>query len=135
MCLVSSLIFNSFDIESIDNIARIILHIDYDDAFVAYLNNVEIARSNIGNIGDYPTFNQGSTSLHEAQMYQGGNPDQFLINTHVLKNTILPGDNILSSTTTRSLAIMACGGIGFKNITVYILFIPHTSFHSTLRLS
>jgi len=87
---------NNFNIIDTAQITALALNIDYDDAFVAYLNNVEIARSNIGNVGDYPTFNQTSSSLHEAQIYQGGNPDQFLINTQLFKDNILPGNNILA---------------------------------------
>ena len=87
---------NDFNIIDTAQITALALNIDYDDAFVAYLNNVEIARSNIGSVGDYPTFNQTSSSLHEAQIYQGGNPDQFLINTQLFKDNILPGNNILA---------------------------------------
>ena len=87
---------NNFNIIDTAQITALALNIDYDDAFVAYLNNVEIARSNIGSVGDYPTFNQTSSSLHEAQIYQGGNPDQFLINTQLFKDNILPGNNILA---------------------------------------
>ena len=86
----------AFTILDTSDVVSAVLNIDYDDAFVAYLNNVEIARSNIGIVGDHPTYNQGSTSLHEAQMYQGGNPDQFIINTQLLKDIILPGNNVLS---------------------------------------
>ena len=86
----------TFTIVDTSDIVASVLNVDYDDAFVAYLNNVEIARSNIGVVGDHPLYNQGSTSLHEAQMYQGGNPDQFVINTQVLKDNILPGNNLLS---------------------------------------
>ncbi len=86
----------TFSIIDTAEISEAILHVDYDDAFVAYLNNVEIARVNIGTVGDHPTFNQGSTSLHEAQMYQGGNPDQFIINTQLLNNILLQGNNVLS---------------------------------------
>ena len=57
---------------------------------------MEIARSNIGSVGDHPTFNQTSMSLHEAQIYQGGNPDQFLINTQLFKDNIFPGNNVLA---------------------------------------
>jgi hypothetical protein len=86
----------TFTIINTSEIAEAILHVDYDDAFVAYLNNVEIARSNIGNVGDHPLYNQGSTALHEAQMYQGGNPNQFIINTQLLNNILTQGNNILS---------------------------------------
>ena len=87
---------NVFVINDTSEISEAILNVDYDDAFVAYLNNVEIARSNIGSIGDHPLYTQGSSSLHEAQMYQGGSPDQFIINTQLLNNTLLQGNNILS---------------------------------------
>ena len=87
---------NIFNINDTSEISEAVLHIDYDDAFVAYLNNVEIARSNIGSIGDHPLYTQGSSSLHEAQMYQGGNPDQFIINTQLLNNILLQGNNVLS---------------------------------------
>jgi len=86
----------TFTIVDTSEIAKAILHIDYDDAFVAYLNNVEIARANIGSVGDHPLFTQGSSSLHEAQMYQGGNPDQFIINTQLLNNILIQGNNVLS---------------------------------------
>ncbi len=86
----------TFTIIDTSEIAEVILHVDYDDAFVAYLNNVEIARSNIGTLGDHPLYNQGSTALHEAQMYQGGNPDQFIINTQLLNNILTQGNNVLS---------------------------------------
>ena len=87
---------NNFNIIDTSQISAAVLHIDYDDAFVAYLNNVEIARANIGTIGDHPPHNQGSTSLHEAQMYSGGNPDEFIINSQVFKENILPGNNVLA---------------------------------------
>lgn len=86
----------SFTIVDTSEIVAAILNVDYDDAFVAYLNNAEVARANIGTIGDYPTYNQTATTLHEALMYQGGNPDQFLIDTQVLKANLLQGNNVLS---------------------------------------
>jgi len=94
--VTSLYIRKAFTILDTSDVVSAVLNVDYDDAFVAYLNNVEIARSNIGTVGDHPTYNQGSTSLHEAQMYQGGNPDQFIINTQLLKDIILPSNNVLS---------------------------------------
>tara|TARA_B110000881_G_scaffold78355_1_gene68265 strand:- start:152 stop:2419 length:2268 start_codon:yes stop_codon:yes gene_type:complete len=85
-----------FNIVDTSEVLQAILNIDYDDAFVAYLNNVEIARSNIGLIGDHPQYNQLANFNHEAQMYQGGNPEQFLINIQLLKDNLLLGDNVLA---------------------------------------
>ncbi|MBT3611894.1 MAG: hypothetical protein HN522_03000 [Flavobacteriales bacterium] len=86
----------TFTIIDATEIAAAILHVDYDDAFVAYLNNVEIARANIGSVGDHPLYTQGSSSLHEAQMYQGVNPDQFVINSQLLSTILNQGNNVLS---------------------------------------
>ena len=85
--------FNLIDTAKIE---QAVLHVDYDDAFVAYLNDVEIARANIGTVGDHPPFNQNALGLHEAQIYQGGNPDEFVIDVQTLKSIILPGNNVLS---------------------------------------
>jgi len=93
---ISLYLRRTFSISDTSKIEEAVLNIDYDDAFVAYLNNVEIARSNIGVVGDHPVFSQTSIGMHEAQMYQAGNPEQHLINTQVLKASILPGNNVLS---------------------------------------
>lgn len=50
---------------------------DYDDAFVAYLNGTEIARANIS--GQPPLFNQASDGLHEALLYRGLAPESFTV--------------------------------------------------------
>ena len=50
-------------------IEKLVLHMDYDDAFVAYLNGVEIARSNIGLPGSIPNYNQPADGLREAEIY------------------------------------------------------------------
>ena len=61
--------FEIWDTSAIDAIS---LYADYDDAFVAYLNGVEIARANIGTVGVVPLFDQTSITDHEAQLYRGG---------------------------------------------------------------
>ncbi len=75
-------------------IDQAIFNIDYDDAFVAYLNGVEITRDNISSAGQ-PSWNQTSDGLHEAQMYQGGYPLQFVINSSFLAANLVNGTNVL----------------------------------------
>ena len=55
----------SFNIINTSDIAEAVLYIDFDDAFVAYLNGVEIARSD-GLDDAYPDIFQLSTVDHEA---------------------------------------------------------------------
>ncbi len=72
-----------------------LLQMDFDDAFVAYLNNTEIARAGIGVKGDFPAFNQLGVN-HEATMYSGGSPENYLLNKATLRSCLKPGLNILA---------------------------------------
>jgi hypothetical protein len=68
----------NFNITNVDDIISLILDIDYDDAFVAYINGVEVTRANIGGVP--PPFDSGEISTdHEAQIYSGGLPDRFVL--------------------------------------------------------
>ena len=81
-----------FNISNLQNLNSLILDIDYDDAFVAYINGVEVARENIN--GSPPAYNSGTIQEHEALMYNGGSPERFVITN---PNSILvEGENILS---------------------------------------
>jgi hypothetical protein len=90
----SVFIRKNFSLDDVTRIRRLILHMDYDDGFVAYLNGVEIARSNIGTIGDRPAFSAVAKTSHEAVMYSGGKPEAFMIEniTSLLHN----GSNLLA---------------------------------------
>ncbi len=46
-----------------------LLNMDFDDGFVAWINGVEIARSNLGTVGDYPAYNATAVD-HEASDVQ-----------------------------------------------------------------
>ncbi len=83
-----------FTVTNADDVQAIILHIDYDDAFVAYLNNVEIARSNIGLPGIVPAYNQGASNWREAEIYQGGYPE--LYDVSAFSGLIQSGENVLA---------------------------------------
>jgi hypothetical protein len=82
----------TFAISSLATISSLILDMDYDDAFVAYINGNEVARANIN--GTPPAYNSGTITDREAQMYTGGKPERFLITDF---NSILKeGQNILT---------------------------------------
>lgn len=81
-----------FTINNTSSISSLILDLDYDDAFVAYINGIEVARANID--GYPPAYNSGTITDHEAKMYSGGNPERFMITDF---NSILSeGENILT---------------------------------------
>lgn len=90
---VAVYIRRDFNITDKNVITRAILHIDYDDGFIAYLNGVEIARMNIGGT---PAWNGTASTTHEAVMYQGGNPEKFELDTSLIRSILLNGQNVLA---------------------------------------
>jgi hypothetical protein len=92
---ISLYIRKSFHINDVNEILKAVLHVDYDDAFVAYLNGVEIARANIGITGIPPAYNDpANISGHEARIYQGKSPDRYDVES--IKNILVTGENILA---------------------------------------
>ncbi|MFC0876363.1 CotH kinase family protein [Saccharicrinis sp. FJH2] len=73
----------TFTVSDVSVINQLVLDIDYDDAFVCYLNGTEIARSS-NLTAPSPVFNSSLTFDHEALMYQGQQPERYLIGTSVL---------------------------------------------------
>ncbi len=70
-------------------IQEIILGMDFDDGFVAYLNGLEVARVNIN--GQPPAYNAGTPTDHEAEIYQGFGANKFIL----INGELLAGENIL----------------------------------------
>lgn len=91
---LSVFIRKRFITDDLSNCKRALLHMDYDDGFVAYLNGCEIARRNIGIPGTPPSFNQEAGSYHEAALHSGGKPEEFEIDS--VYNYLRPGENILA---------------------------------------
>jgi len=70
-------------------IEELILGMDFDDGFVAYLNGLEVARININ--GQPPAYNAGTPTDHEAEIYQGFGANKFILTN----GELLAGENIL----------------------------------------
>jgi len=92
---MSVYIRKKFLVDDTSQLKDAILHMDYDDSFVAYLNGEEIARGNIGIPGIPPAFDQGANNYnHEALIYRGLPPESFRIDS--LHNLIREGENVLA---------------------------------------
>ncbi len=114
---VSFYVRKSFNLVDTSTILNGVFNIDFDDAFVAYLNGTEIARSGLA--GTPPLYNELATQSHEAQMYQSGDPDYYLINKTLFKSLIRNGSNVLSieiHNQTAASADLSC--IPFLNIEI-----------------
>lgn len=83
-----------FTIVDLSNIDAAILNIDYDDSFVAFLNGVEISRDLVS--GTDPAWDQYSDGLHEAQMYSGGYPAQYVLDNAFITDNLVLGTNVLA---------------------------------------
>ena len=86
------IVFNVFDTAQI---TAVVLSMDFDDGFAAWLNGVEIARSNLGSPGENPATAQPQSD-HEALLYQGQTPPSFLISKTKLGECLKNGDNVLA---------------------------------------
>ena len=92
--VMSLYVRHEFNVSNLESILKIVLHVDYDDGFVAYINGEEIARANIGSPGIPPAHDQGADSWREAEIYQGGEPDEYLIDA--AESLLENGTNVLA---------------------------------------
>ncbi len=77
----------TFAVTSPEDFDAIILSVDYDDGFVAYLNGVEVARANVA--GNPPAFNTPASPGREA-----GTPEEFDLSSR--RSLLRSGDNLLA---------------------------------------
>jgi len=91
----SILMRKEFQIVDVLDITHLLFHADYDDGFIAYLNGVEIMRSdNFANSS--PSYNEFTTYDKEAVMYDGGMPESQLFDTDEVQNLLQSGTNVLA---------------------------------------
>ena len=115
---LSIFVRKSFNINDLSNITAVALHVDYDDGFVAYLNGVEIARANIGSPGIPPAYNDYTISDREAEIYQGGSPEKFIIDSP--QTLLQEGENVLAiqvhnvSSTSSDLSLIPFFSLGMS---------------------
>jgi hypothetical protein len=84
-----------FVITSPEVLGALILDMDFDDGFVAYLNGTELARNNMGEPGSSTSYNQLADGLHEASVYRGWEPNRYILEEGVL-DLLVAGTNTLA---------------------------------------
>jgi len=83
----SSVYLRTDFVVAVADVEILALEIDYDDGFVAYLNGVEVARSNIADTGTVQAFDDLADGNHEA-----GASETFLLDVAALED----GENTLA---------------------------------------
>ncbi|MFM7813015.1 MAG: CotH kinase family protein [Flavobacteriales bacterium] len=84
----------TFQLTNPSAVVSIRLLADYDDGFVAYLNGVEIARSNVADLN--PTYTTMASADHEATVYQGLPAEVFEIDPALFAAALVSGVNVLA---------------------------------------
>lgn len=82
-----------FALEDTSLIRQMILDMDYDDGFAAYINGVEVAS---GNITKPYSWDMTLERDHEAGLYQGIDPERWILGSAVYTGLIREGENILA---------------------------------------
>ncbi len=86
-----------FAVTNTVDLISVILHADYDDGFVAYLNGTEIGRSNnLGESGTFVPYDETTSTDHEAQLYSGGYPEAYTLDSLQLASLLTAGENVLA---------------------------------------
>jgi hypothetical protein len=111
-----------FNLTDTSAISMALLHVDFDDGFVAYMNGHEIARANLGTSGTRPPYSElAILDSYEARLPSGGNPARFLIEKGSISDYMIQGENILAlqvhncSTESSDLSSTAFLSVGIKN--------------------
>lgn len=90
--VLSVYIRTAFTIADTGNITHAILHVDYDDGFVAYLNGTEVARANMD--GTPPAFDEPANRSDEAEIITGDPPLTYPLDS--LRHLFREGENVLA---------------------------------------
>lgn len=132
-----------FTIDDLALISNLILDIDFDDGFIAHINGVEVARSNM--LEEVPSFDSPAISDREATIYQNGSPLRFEIDE--FRDLLNSGDNILSiqvhniSTSSSDLSLIPYLSALYLGTTndgqspPDILSLKNSSLHTNFKLS
>ncbi len=129
-----------FTVTDVASVRKLVLNMDYDDGFVAYLNGVEIARAQI--TGTNPRFDVIAAG-HEALMYQGSSPEKFEISNPA--SVLKTGENILaiqvhnSGTTSSDLSAIPFLSVATvdkpaNQRIISILKLPGSELHSNFKI-
>ena len=87
-----------FQMDDIDAIEEFVYLSDFDDAFVAYINGVEVLRTNIGKKGEQTNYNRLADRSKEAYFTrQFDDPvPAYTIDMNIAKSALTLGQNVLS---------------------------------------
>lgn len=135
----------TFTVQNLSTVVSAILHVDFDDGFVAYLNGYEIARANIGSVGIQPKYNESAATFVEPLMVYGGKPNGYIIQN--IQSILQEGENVLTiqvhnyGTGSSDLTLIPFLSLGMDQTPTNpkganpILILPNKFLHTNFKLS
>ncbi|MDC3255373.1 lamin tail domain-containing protein [bacterium] len=89
----------TFQFETSDDheTSDVVLTVDYDDGFIAYLNGTEIVRRNLGTKGKFQPYTATAEGEHSASMDAGGNRPASIEVFALDRSLLREGTNVLSA--------------------------------------
>ena len=84
----------NFVIQDINDLSHLILHADYDDGFIAYLNGTEIMRFN--NFNTFLLSILQTNNNHEAVLYKRRSSESKLFSFEDFSDILVQGNNVLA---------------------------------------
>ncbi len=82
-----------FTINDLLNLKKVLLHIDYDDGYIAYINGTEVYRENLSGESPVP-YNQQTDSYTDPKLIEGEKLPP--ISLTEIKDILVEGENILA---------------------------------------
>ena len=141
---ISVYVRRSFTVENVEEISVILFHLDYDDGYVAYINGKEFSRRNLGPENSNTSYNQTATGLHEADIYQGGFPEEIILDPNLLP--LQSGENTIAievhnfSNSSSDLTCIPFLTIGYKSTYANLrvpdkrINLPETYLHTNFKI-
>ncbi len=142
--VLSVFVRKSFQIDDLDEIKELILHVDFDDGFVAYINGNEIARTNLGSPNSDIAYNQTADDYTEPLIVNGNPPVKYDITN--FNDFLLQGENILAlqvhnySTGSNDLTLIPFLSVGYnspvsENTMPEVLEMDNKILHTNFKIS
>ena len=135
----------TFTVSKLSDVVSAILHVDFDDGFVAYINGVEVARANIGTVGIPPAYNESATTFVEPLIVYGGKPNAYIIKN--FQSVLQEGENVLAiqvhnyGSGSSDLTLIPFFSLGLNEVPENprganpILDLPNKYLHTNFKLS
>jgi len=91
---ISVFVRKTFNITGLASVKELLLDLDYDDGFVVYINGKEVARENLGSVGDITPYNELTPNYLNPLLQNGSTMAHFDLSRHL--DCLVAGDNVLA---------------------------------------